>query len=145
VADNFQRQINAVIEVVNSIPDQLIQLEGRVSQSLAEATALAEQRTTTTMPADVATQEDLRGLEQRRAEAQRDADARFGDIDDHIARFLQFMRDPPFLTYLNSNTLSAQQKANEAWIKANAVDDQVRQLPIHKIREDIADQLDAHN
>jgi hypothetical protein len=145
VADSFQQQINALVEVMNALPDQLEQLEGSLSQRLKQAAALAGPPATPTMPEGVATLEDLQGLERRMADTKRDADLRFGEVDDHVAKFLHFMRDTPFMTYVNTSIAAAQQKANEAWIHSNAVDERVRQLPIQRIRDDIADQLEAHN
>jgi hypothetical protein len=80
------------VEVINAFPDQLIQLEGRVTQTLAEATANLGHHTSSTVHADSATKAEVQAVQERLDAAQRDANQRFLDVDAHVGKFLQFMR-----------------------------------------------------
>jgi hypothetical protein len=96
VADSFQEQLNVVVEVMNSIPDQLIQLEGRITQNVTEATTGMGHHTSSTVHASSATQADVRLVEERLEAARRDADQRFLEIDTHIENFLKFMTESTY-------------------------------------------------
>jgi hypothetical protein len=132
VADSFQEQLNAVVEVVNSFPDQLLQLEGRVNQTLNEGMANLGHHTSSTIHADAATKADVRAVELLLAAAQRDADQRFRDVDAHIENFLKFMMAPSGdyqgLEQRLQNTLRQAATPEEAERRLRYLEDQVAAL-----------------
>jgi hypothetical protein len=126
VANQFQTQINNIVEVLNSVPAQIADAESRVGTLLRGLSSAPDSIPMTNLPEGLVMQNDLKHL-QDQVDAHVEVHSKFcADTNQHVEDFLERFMQLPNFTMMTCYTYMAGELAKDAKAKADAVEKRPR-------------------
>jgi hypothetical protein len=137
VANNFQKQINDIVNLLNTVPAQIEEAESRVGTLLQGLSTTPGPAPITNLPEGLATKVELNQLKVQVEAYVEVHNKNYADTNLHVENFHDQFRELPNFEAMRNDIDMASALAKDAKAKANAIDQQLTDIHADQMWQDI--------